>query len=79
MEMTTKEVHSISNNNRDTKSISVNSDCTWNSRGCKAIEGVVAAIAQKNGRIIYIVRKTTYRRECQKKQKLRDENKMTAT
>ena len=79
MEMTTKEVHSISNNNRDTKSISVSSDCNWNSRGCKAIEGVVAAIAQKNGRIIYIVRKATYCRECQKKQKLRDENKMTGT
>ena len=41
-------------------------------------EGVVATIAQKTEKIIGIVRKTTYCRDCQKKQKLRDDNEMTA-
>ena len=33
MEMAAKEVHSISNNNRDIKSTDVTLHCTWNSRG----------------------------------------------
>ena len=57
MEMAVKEVHSISNNNRDIKSAGVSSDCTWNSRGWQAKEGVGATIAQKTGKIINIVRK----------------------
>ena len=45
----------------------------------QAKEGVVVAIAQKTGKIIGIVRKTTYGRNYQKKQnqKLRDDNEMT--
>ena len=65
--MATKQVHSISNDNGDIKFTSVSFDCTWNSRGWEAKEEVDAAIAQKTKKIIDIVRKTTYLRDCQKK------------
>ena len=57
MEMAVKEVHSISNNNRDIKPTGVTFDCTWNSRGWQAKEGFGAAIAQNTRKIINIVRK----------------------
>ena len=41
MEMTAKEVHSVSHNNRDIKSTGVSFGCTWNSRGWQAKDGVV--------------------------------------
>ena len=46
----------ISNNNRDTTCTGVSFDCSWNSRGWLAKEGVIAAIAQKTGKIKDIVR-----------------------
>ena len=73
MEMAAKEVHSINNNNSDMKSTGVSFDCTQNSRGWQAKEGIVAAITTK---ILDIVKKTTYCRDCQKNQKLRDDNEM---
>ena len=69
VEMAAKEVRSISNNNRDIKSTSFSFHCTWNSRGWKAKERFAAAIAQKTGKIIDIVRKTTYCRDFRKKTK----------
>ena len=61
--MAEKEVHSIGNNNRCIKSTCFSFDCRWNSRGWQAKEGLVAAIAQKTGKIIDIVRKRTYFRD----------------
>ena len=78
METAAKEVPSISNINSDIKSTGVSFDCTWNSREWKAKEGVVASIAQKTGKIINILRKTTYCIDCKRKQQLRDDNEMTA-
>ena len=78
IEIAAKEVHSIRKNNKDIKSTGVSFDCTWNNRGWQAKEGVVAVIAQKTGKIINIVRKKIYSRDCQKKKKLRDDNEMTA-
>ena len=65
MEMTAKEVRSVSHNNRDIKSTGVSFGGTWNSRGWQAKEGVVSAIAQKIVKIIYIARKTISCRDCQ--------------
>ena len=70
MEVAAKELHSISNNNRDIKSTGVIFDCTWNSRRWQDKEGDVAAIAQKTGKIIDIVRRTSYCRDRQKKKTL---------
>ena len=53
-------------------------DCSWNSRGWQAIEGVVAAISQKNGKIVNIVQKTSYCRECKYKQISRDKNNISS-
>ena len=77
MKLAAKEVHSIGNSKRDIKSTIFSLSCTWNSRGWQAKEGVVTAMAQKTEKIIDIVRKTIYCRDCLKKQKLRDYNEMT--
>lgn len=53
-------------------------DCSWNSRGWQAKQGVVAAIAQINGKIIDVVQKISYCRECKVKQKERDEKYITS-
>ena len=67
MEMTAKEVHSVSHNNRDIKSAGVSFGGTWNSRGWQAKEEAAAAIVQKIEKIIDTVRKTTDSKDCQKK------------
>ena len=61
MKMAAKKIHSFNSNNSDVKSLGLNFDWTMSSRGWQAKEGVAAAIAQK---IIGIVRKTTYSRDC---------------
>ena len=66
MEMNAKEAHSTSYNNGDVKSTCVSFDCTWNSCGWQAKEGVAADIALKTSKITDIVRKTTYYREYKK-------------
>ena len=78
MEIAANGVYSFSNKNSDIKPTGLSVDCTWNSRGWQAKDRVAAAIAQKNGKIIDIVRKTAYCRDCHKKQKPRDDNKITA-
>ena len=72
------EVHGRSTENKDVKSTGVSFDCSWNSRGWQAKEGVVAAIAQDTGKVVDIVHKTSYCRDCQSKQKARDENIITS-
>lgn len=57
METATKELLSINKNNSDIKSTGVRFACTWNSSGWPSKEGVAAAIAQKTGKIINIVKK----------------------
>ena len=56
----------------------VSLDCSWNSRGWQAKGGVVAAISQDTGKIIDIVHKTLYCRECSNKQSQRDDHKISA-
>lgn len=58
-------------------SVGVSFDCSWNSRGWQAKQGVVAAIAQDNGKIVDIVHKVSYCRECKQKQDDRDKKKIT--
>lgn len=53
-------------------------DCSWNSRGWQAKQGVVAAIAQDNGKIVDIVQKVSYCRECKLKESERDEKKISS-
>ena len=48
------------------KSTGVGFDCTWSSREWKIEERVIAAVAQKTGKIIDIVTKKTYCRDCKK-------------
>ena len=61
MKMAAKKIHSFNSNNSDVKSLGLNFDWTMSSRRWQAKEGVAATIAQK---IIGIVRKTTYSRDC---------------
>ena len=75
------EVRKILNTTDDQEKI-INSgtsfDCSWNSRGWQAKEGVVAAISQENGKIVDIVQKTSYCRECKYKQISRDKNDISS-
>ena len=53
-------------------------DCSWNSRGWQATEGVAPAIAEKTGKIINIVHKSSTCPSCTKKQNERDEGKISS-
>ena len=64
MKMAAKKVHSFNSNNSDVKSTGLKFDWTMSSRGWQAKEGVGAAITQKSEKIIGIVRKRTYSRDC---------------
>lgn len=59
-------------------SVGVSFDCSWNSRGWQAKQGVVVAIAQDNGKIIDVVHKVSYCRECKTKQSDRDNKRISA-
>ena len=68
MEMVAKEVHSISNNNREFKSTGVSCDSTWNSRGWQSKEKSCCCYSPEDWE---------NNRYCEKK--IRDNSKMTAT
>ena len=78
MKNAANEIRMKNTEQSEIKSTVVSFDCSWNSRGWQAKEGVVAGIAQTTGKIIDIVHKTAYCKECQSKQKMRDENKITS-
>jgi len=58
--------------------VATNFDCSWNSRGWQAKEGVVAAITQDNGKIVDVIHKVSFCRECRKKQDERDKHDITS-
>lgn len=71
MKLAAEEVYQIASVNiskNDRISLGVSFDCSWNSRGWQAKQGVVAAIAQDNGKIIDVSHKVSYCRECTLKQ-----------
>ena len=53
-------------------------DYSWNSRGWQAKDGVVPAIAEKTGKIIDILHKSSTCPSCTKKQNERDEGKSSS-
>lgn len=54
-------------------------DCSWNSRGWQARDGIVAAITQDTGKIIDIVHKSaSCPITCKKKQQQRDSGEITS-
>ena len=59
-------------------SVATSFDCSWNSRGWQAKQGVVAAIAQENGKIIDVVHKNSFCRECKVKQESRDKKEISS-
>lgn len=63
----------LRNNDNSPVSIATSFDCSWNSRGWQAKQGVVAAISHDFGKVIDVVQKVSYCRECQKKQAERDQ------
>ena len=52
-------------------------DCSWNSRGWQARDGIVAAISQDTGKILDIVHKSLSCPACKFKQSKRNEGSMT--
>ena len=82
MQLATSEVKEILTKHHELSSPRiVNSgtsfDCSWNSRGWQARDGIVAAIAQETGKIIDIVHKSSSCPTCKAKQTLRDRGEMT--
>jgi len=55
----------------------VSFDCSRNSRGWQAKQGVVAAIAQETVKIIDVVQKFSYCQECKIKQSDRDDKRIS--
>ena len=73
MTMASAEVRSqLKCHNDEIASVATSFDCSWNSRGWQAKQGVVAAIAQENGKIVDVIQKTSFCRECKIKQEARD-------
>ena len=64
--------------NDEVADVATSFDCSWNSRGWQAKQGVVAAIAQDNGKVIDVVQKTSFCRECKVKQEARDNKEISS-
>ena len=78
MKQAAEEVKNLtSGSSNGTVDIGTSFDCSWNSRGWQAREGVVAAIAVETGKIIDIVHKCTSCPNCKVKQTARDNSKMS--
>lgn len=83
MKQAAEEVHRLTFINTgktptDVVSTGVSFDSSWNSRGWQTKQGVVAAIAQNTGKIIDIVHKVSYCRDCKVKQCERDDKKISS-
>lgn len=53
-------------------------DCSWNSRGWQAKQGVVAAISQDNGKIIDVIHKVSFCRDCKFYKEKRDTKEISS-
>ena len=80
MKEAVQEVKYSKNSTKCDKTLSIGTsfDCSWNSRGWQATEGVVACITKDSGKIIDIVQKSSSCSQCSLKQTARDEGKITS-
>ena len=53
-------------------------DCSWNSRGWQTKQGVVAAISQDTGKILDVVHKVSFCRDCKLQQEKRDNKEISS-